>query len=714
LSRTPLNIDTDEEIVAAEKISALNKLAENSRTTDVRSGLKAARDAVILSMGLKPEDNIYDAISKISLADIPEKKLFALSLIQLAWYEVEYSKFDDAITGLLLAKKILTDFNDKYFLCKVAVILGSVYVLKGEFQTALDYNLEGLKFAEEDKNAENIMILCSNTGLTYWNLGETTKAYEFISRSLKYKRQRGDKLDIAKSLNNLGLVYNSMGDYLKALECYQEAFSIVEAHGETKGMGILSMNLGLLYERLGERDKAVLFMYKAFDAYKKANYKKGLGECLVNIALIKRVMGDLDSALKIAYESYTLSAEIGDKKVIAFAYQEIMQVHKARKEYKQALKFALKCYELRKEIEHKAGVMEICGSIGEILTAMNETEKALVFLQEGIKIGIAGEFNAEMLNLYTDVSQCYEAAGDYKSAVVYLKKHNELRDKVFSEESQKRIRSVQAQFEVEQAQRESEIYKLKNIDLADANKKLEMMNQEKNEFLNLVSHDLKNPLNSIYGFSNLLVEDINTLSMEEITDFASNINISSMAMLDLINEILNSELMDSGRYELHNELIDLNVMVKALISMNKFQLRQKDIKIEFDEKVIAHVFSDANIVKQIISNLLSNAIKFSPDGKKIFINIWHNKIDSSTLVSIKDEGPGLTEEDKNKLFVKFARLSAKPTGGESSTGLGLSIVKKLTDIISGKIMCESTPGQGAKFVLQIPTTPISTKNNHIH
>ena len=140
------------------------------------------------------------------------------------------------------------------------------------------------------------------------------------------------------------------------------------------------------------------------------------------------------------------------------------------------------------------------------------------------------------------------------------------------------------------------------------------MNQEKNEFLNLVSHDLKNPLNSIYGFSNLLVEDINTLSREEISDFASNINISSMAMLDLVNEILNSEMMDSGRYEVNNELIDLNVLINSLISMNKFQLRQKEIKIVFNDKIRIGGWFCKNIYFEGVTTIVIKS-------KKIKLNI---------------------------------------------------------------------------------------------
>ena len=92
-------------------------------------------------------------------------------------------------------------------------------------------------------------------------------------------------------------------------------------------------------------------------------------------------------------------------------------------------------------------------------------------------------------------------------------------------------------------------------------------------------------------------------------------------------------------------------------------------------------------------------------GANVYPHIYHNENKSSTFIEVKDEGPGLTPEDKEKLFVKFAKLSAQPTAGESSTGLGLSIVKKLTDIIGGVIICESEPGKGTKFTVEVPLTP---------
>lgn len=701
MEKPPLNI--------AEKIEEYKKSAMEMRDKDASGALNYAENAMRLFLNIEEKNNIYDFIKENFTLEVNCAKELADILHILAECEIEISSFDKAIFYLDKARALYKKNDNKIGICEVLISLGKTLVHKGDFQNAIEINLQALKATEELKDVKRMMSVLNNTGFNYWNLGDNKKALAYLSKSLELKKRHGDDSDIAKSLNNLGIVYNAMGDYLSALKCYNEACRIVEQLNQKKGVAILYMNIGLLYVKLSNLDKAVDFLDKSLAINKEIEYKKGEGECYVNLALVNRVAERYEDSLRYAKLGFDLAEEIGDKKVTAYAYQEIFKTLEEKKDYEKALEYAWKSYNLRKEIDHKQGIVEIAHHLCNLFIELNKLEKVPALLEEAFKTCDEANLHSYKISNYLIVAKYFEKLGDYRRAAESYRKHIEMNSNHHSEEAKIKIGNLQAIFEIEQARRESEIYKLKNIDLAEANKKLEVMNQEKNEFLNLVSHDLKNPLNSIYGFSNLLVEDINTLSMEEISDFASNINISSMAMLDLVNEILNSELMDSGRYELNNELIDLNLLVKSLIGMNKFQLRQKDIKVEFDEKTAAHVFSDANIVKQIISNLLSNAIKFSPEGKNIFITVTHNKIDSSTSVSIKDEGPGLSSEDKEKLFVKFAKLSAKPTAGESSTGLGLSIVKKLTDIISGEITCESEPAKGAKFTLKIPTTPLTKK-----
>ena len=128
----------------------------------------------------------------------------------------------------------------------------------------------------------------------------------------------------------------------------------------------------------------------------------------------------------------------------------------------------------------------------------------------------------------------------------------------------------------------------------------------------------------------------------------------------------------------------------------KSKIEKKKLKVFLNlNKVYANV--DRQYLMQVIENLLSNAIKFSPPEKSIFLNLWVHE--GKAHIGIKDEGPGISMEDQKKLFNKFQQLSAQPTAGESSTGLGLSIVKKYTELMNGNVWCESEPGKGAKFVV---------------
>jgi signal transduction histidine kinase len=112
---------------------------------------------------------------------------------------------------------------------------------------------------------------------------------------------------------------------------------------------------------------------------------------------------------------------------------------------------------------------------------------------------------------------------------------------------------------------------------------------------------------------------------------------------------------------------------------------------------------DRQILGQILDNLVSNAVKFSPRGKTIHVRV--DRRQGRVRLEVRDEGPGLTEQDRERLFKRFARLSARPTGGEGSTGLGLSIVAKLAELLGARITCESEPGKGATFTLELPERP---------
>ena len=149
------------------------------------------------------------------------------------------------------------------------------------------------------------------------------------------------------------------------------------------------------------------------------------------------------------------------------------------------------------------------------------------------------------------------------------------------------------------------------------------------------------------------------------------------------------------------EIIDIKAITNDVVEYYLMKAKEKNIDIQYEsdgEKIT--VFSDPVASKQIIDNLISNAVKFAPHKTTVAVSLQQ----TGTLVqfSVKDEGPGLSDKDKESLFKRFSKLTAKPTGGEHSTGLGLSIVKKLVDKLQGRVWCESELGMGAKFIVELP------------
>jgi PAS domain S-box-containing protein len=239
-------------------------------------------------------------------------------------------------------------------------------------------------------------------------------------------------------------------------------------------------------------------------------------------------------------------------------------------------------------------------------------------------------------------------------------------------------------------------------EVGERTKELRKINEEKNEILALVAHDLKNPLSNIKMLARMLMETPD-FSRNDIEEFSGDMLSQSERIFDLIQNLLDANALEKGKITLGPEKFQLSFITGAAIDNYREQASQKNIEIvaEQSDNVPNMVYADRSATMQIIDNLISNAIKYSPHGKKVYISI--SSSENEVFFRVRDEGPGISAEDQKNLFKKFSRLSAKPTGGEHSTGLGLSIVKKLIELMNGRVWCESRPEEGAEFIAAFPT-----------
>ncbi|MDE3084083.1 MAG: hybrid sensor histidine kinase/response regulator [Verrucomicrobiota bacterium] len=234
---------------------------------------------------------------------------------------------------------------------------------------------------------------------------------------------------------------------------------------------------------------------------------------------------------------------------------------------------------------------------------------------------------------------------------------------------------------------------------------LSRANAAKNKFLGMAAHDLRNPLASIRALAEFLTDGtIGRLNAEQI-DLIKTIHTASQQMLDLVNELLDVATIESGELKIAPDLNNLAELIEKSVYLANIDAAKKNTRIEFD----AHgadpiVRFDAAKIKQVIENLLSNAAKYSPPGSVVTVVLLENEKECG--FAVRDQGPGIPENERDKLFKDFSRLSARPTGGEKSTGLGLAICRKIVEAHHGSITAENlaAPAHGCEFRVMLPTT----------
>lgn len=234
--------------------------------------------------------------------------------------------------------------------------------------------------------------------------------------------------------------------------------------------------------------------------------------------------------------------------------------------------------------------------------------------------------------------------------------------------------------------------------IAALNRKLSALNQEKDRFLGIAAHDLRNPLSSMRGLSQLMLEM--PLEPAQQREFLETIQRTSNEALALVNDLLDVSVIESGRLELRRGEHDVAELVRQRLRHQEPHARRKDIGLQFETEGALPASIDPARFSQVIDNLTSNAIKYSPPGSVVRVTL--RPAGGRFELAVKDEGPGISEEDRTKLFRSFQTLSARPTGGEKATGLGLAIVKKIVDAHDGTIDVESEPGAGSRFTVSLP------------
>jgi signal transduction histidine kinase len=219
----------------------------------------------------------------------------------------------------------------------------------------------------------------------------------------------------------------------------------------------------------------------------------------------------------------------------------------------------------------------------------------------------------------------------------------------------------------------------------------------------MAAHDLRNPLASIRGLTEFLRDGaVGPLSADQ-RDLIETIHGASQQMLDLVNELLDVATIEAGELKLRLEPHDLADLIARSIALTNMEAARKQTVVTLANTNLRLVaMLDPAKMRQVVDNLLSNAVKYSPPGSAITVTLHHEAAAGLCGFAVQDQGPGIPEGERDRLFQDFSRLSAQPTGGEKSTGLGLAICRKIVEAHRGSITAENLPTRGCEFRVLLP------------
>jgi PAS domain S-box-containing protein len=243
-------------------------------------------------------------------------------------------------------------------------------------------------------------------------------------------------------------------------------------------------------------------------------------------------------------------------------------------------------------------------------------------------------------------------------------------------------------------------------ELKQSTQNLQKLNETKDRFISIISHDLRTPFSSILGFTDLLLQD-DELTNEEKRQYITFIQDSSKTMLSLVNSLMDWTRLQTGRIKFEPEKTDIRSIVqKSFASLSGFAM-QKNINLIDTIDSELFLFVDQNLVLQAFNNLISNSLKFTPQNGLISVSAIQSESARFIQITIKDNGVGIAQENLHKIFNVDAKFTSEGTAGEKGTGLGLSLVKEIVDKHGGIIWVESEHGKGTEFKFTLPKASAS-------
>lgn len=598
---------------------------------------------------------------------------------------------------------------------------------------------QSLSIAESIKDKSLVAESYNFMGLAYAYKGMPKEAMDYYNRALDMANSARDSLQVAYSLNNRGRLFFELADLKRAYENFTKSQLIFESLQNKEGLSYIYRSLSDLFRSQHDYENALEMAIRTREIRMELGEPRGIISSLNQLATIYQLTGDYTRAEVSLREAEKLAGNSEDEVSLAEIKLGLGQLYFNNGSLVNAKTETFRADNIIRRLESPVLLSKTNLLLGKIFFKEKDYKQAVSFLEPARQQ--AEKYS--QLEVLTEsafyLAQVYGLQGLTSKSSQLEKVYIKLNDSLKNNELTSLVEKFNFQLEIEKNQRENEVLKINeaknealirfqnllnagativiiiigifsyflwksgrarkaaNQKLEIQNKQLVDLNNEKDSLMGIVAHDLRTPLSNIKNIADI-VPEMGELNAKQ-TKYLGLIQASSHSGLDLISELLDVHSLESTK-EPRYKSVELKRFLAQHHSYFNTTASAKSITLTLEETPETNIQTDPDWLGRSIDNLVSNAIKFSPKGSTVKIS--SGITDDQLWISISDQGPGFSEEDKAKVFQKFKKLSARPTAGETSNGLGLSIVKTLVERLRGSVTLLSEKGKGSEFIIRLP------------
>ena len=526
---------------------------------------------------------------------------------------------------------------------------------------AIKYASELLIIAEEKENLKFIDLACSFLGEAYFYMDEIEKSIEYFEKYLETNIKQEDIDGIATAYNNLGIVYRYIEKYETAIQYYLESLAIKERLNDSTGLSTTINNIGVLYFHMGDYNKALEYYERSYDLETSIGYKPGIATSLLNIGEIHSVLNNYNKALSYFNRSIELSESIEDMHTLEINYKCLYDMYKRKIDFQKALYY----FELYSDLRNNRLSQETRKEIAklEIQYETSKKEKEIILLNK-----------QNLLNRIIILGLSI-AFGIFIILLILLYLQGKAKKKALN------------------------LLSVKNDKITEQTEVLNKLNNTKDKFFSIISHDLKGAIGGFLTQTDFMATDFKNLPPDDMHDLIIKMNQSSKQLYGLLENLLEWSKSQTDEIKILPEKFSIKKLVENILPIFNELMKDKKIKALVNISSDKEVFADMNMVSTVFRNLIVNAIKFSHPESSFYITATEEN--GFIKIQVSDQGIGISKKNQEKLFNIDQSFSNPGTNNEKGSGLGLILCKEFIELNQGKIWVKSEPGKGARFIFTL-------------